>query len=285
VKTRAVFEKLGFREDWEAITDQPPAYYYDFGNLRLTAAEVMSDHFMPCFHFGGVWRDANSISMVDFQMPLEAESFEQAVAWIAYGIGERFRPSFSTPWLSDGRTLRNHLPWVRRMEEYMARPMCWVEKEWFRVAAKKLRPLADSVSASDLVWLSFDGETLRIAGCGATVIVPATGTAWNARYAISARQLDHLPKRLADPVVISVWEGRLTVRQSHRNMTEDFIDVYGNYAIKLLRLQNDMIQTFDRYRRGNKQTVEVRRVHIHSGGQGVVGIINPPDDRDAGVRE
>jgi hypothetical protein len=28
----------------------------------------------------------------------------------------------------------------------------------------------------------------------------------------------------------------------------------GGYAIKLLRLQNDMIQTFERYRRGNKQT-------------------------------
>jgi hypothetical protein len=27
-----------------------------------------------------------------------------------------------------------------------------------------------------------------------------------------------------------------------------------------------MIQTFERYRRGNKQTVEVRHVHIHSGG-------------------
>jgi hypothetical protein len=37
---------------------------------------------------------------------------------------------------------------------------------------------------------------------------------------------------------------------------------------------NEMIQTFDRYRRGNKQTVEVRHVHIHPGGQGVVGIIN-----------
>jgi hypothetical protein len=68
-------------------------------------------------------------------------------------------------------------------------------------------------------------------------------------------------------------------------MTEDFINVYGNYAIKLLRLQNEMIQTFERYRRGNKQTVEVRHVHIHSGGQGVVGIINPPEDRDGGVRE
>jgi hypothetical protein len=63
------------------------------------------------------------------------------------------------------------------------------------------------------------------------------------------------------------------------------LQVYGGYAIKLLRLQNEMIQTFERYRRGNKQTVEVRHVHIHSGGQGVVGIINPPDDRDAGVRE
>src|SRR6202040_419642 len=78
---------------------------------------------------------------------------------------------------------------------------------------------------------------------------------------------------------------RLASRQSQQQMTEDFIDVYGNYAIKLLRLQNDMIQTFERYRRGNKQTVEVRHVHIHSGGQGVVGIINPTDDRDAGVRE
>jgi hypothetical protein len=40
-----------------------------------------------------------------------------------------------------------------------------------------------------------------------------------------------------------------------------------------------MIQSFDRYRRGNKQTVEVRHVHIHSGGQGVVGIINSPGDQ------
>ena len=41
-------------------------------------------------------------------------------------------------------------------------------------------------------------------------------------------------------------------------MTEDYINVYGGYAIKLLRLQNEMIQTFERYQRGNKQTVEVR---------------------------
>jgi hypothetical protein len=36
-------------------------------------------------------------------------------------------------------------------------------------------------------------------------------------------------------------------------MTEDYIDVYGGYAIKLLRLQNEMIQTFERYRRGSSR--------------------------------
>jgi hypothetical protein len=90
VKTRALFESLGFQEDWEAITDRRPAYYYDFGNLRLTAAEVMSQYLVPCFHFGEVCQGARSISMVDFEMPLEVESLEQGAAWIAYGIGEKF---------------------------------------------------------------------------------------------------------------------------------------------------------------------------------------------------
>src|ERR1700730_11099773 len=90
---------------------------------------------------------------------------------------------------------------------------------------------------------------------------------------------------LAVQIIATGFAGLRFLRQSHRHMTEDYINVYGGYAIKLLRLQNEMIQTFERYRRGNKQTVEVRHVHIHSGGQGVVGIINPPDDRDAGVRE
>src|SRR6202030_1232837 len=109
----------------------------------------------------------------------------------------------------------------------------------------------------------------------------------NAALAIidSMQPRSELQALLAVQIIAIGFAGLRFLRQSHRNMTEDFINVYGNYAIKLLRLQNDLIQTFDRYQRGNKQTVEVRHVHIHSGGQGVVGIINPPDDRDAGGRE
>jgi len=90
---------------------------------------------------------------------------------------------------------------------------------------------------------------------------------------------------LAVQIIAAGFSGLRLLRQSQQQMTQDYIDVYGNYAIKLLRLQNEMIQTFDRYRRGNKQTVEVRHVHIHPGGQGVVGIINPPGDREGGGQE
>jgi hypothetical protein len=38
---------------------------------------------------------------------------------------------------------------------------------------------------------------------------------------------------------------------------------------------------FDRYRRGNKQPVEIRHVHIHSGGQRVVSIVNQAGTRNA----
>jgi hypothetical protein len=60
-----------------------------------------------------------------------------------------------------------------------------------------------------------------------------------------------------------------------------YIEVYGGYGTRLLRLQLELIQALDKHRRGrrgNKQTVEVRHVHIHPGGQGVVGIINSLKD-------
>jgi hypothetical protein len=84
---------------------------------------------------------------------------------------------------------------------------------------------------------------------------------------------------IAVQVAATGFAGLKFLRQSQHHMDEIYVDVYGNYAIKLLRLQLDMIQALDRHRRGNKQTVEVRHVHIHSGAQGVVGIVN------AGERE
>ena len=98
----------------------------------------------------------------------------------------------------------------------------------------------------------------------------------NAALAIinSARCQSELEAFIAVEIVATGFSGLRFLRQSHRNMTEDFIDVYGNYANKLLRLHIDLIQVLDRHRRGHKQTVEVRHLHIHSGAQGLVGIVN-----------
>jgi hypothetical protein len=106
----------------------------------------------------------------------------------------------------------------------------------------------------------------------------------NAALAIiaSAHCRSELEALLAVEIVATGFAGLRFLRQSQKHMTEDYINTYGPYASKLLRLQLEMIQTLDRHRRGHKQTVEVRHLHIHSGAQGVVGIVNAgkPDGGD-----
>ncbi len=91
----------------------------------------------------------------------------------------------------------------------------------------------------------------------------------------SVRPRSELEAQLALQAVAVGFAGMRFLRLSQRHLTQDHVDVYGSYAIKLLKLQNDLIQTLDRHRRGNTQTVEIRHVHVHAGGQAAVGIINP----------
>jgi hypothetical protein len=69
---------------------------------------------------------------------------------------------------------------------------------------------------------------------------------------------------------------------SQRHLSEENIAVYGGYANKLLKLQNDLLQTLDRRQRGNSQSIEVKHVHIHAGGQGVIGIVNHEEGQKRG---
>jgi hypothetical protein len=109
----------------------------------------------------------------------------------------------------------------------------------------------------------------------------------NAALAVidSMHPRSELEALLAVQIIAAGFSGLRHLRQSQQHMAEEYINVYGNYAIKLLRLQNDMIQTFERCRGCNKQTVEVRHLHIHSDAQAVVGIVNPPDEQEGGGRE
>jgi hypothetical protein len=101
----------------------------------------------------------------------------------------------------------------------------------------------------------------------------------------SAQPRSEFEAQIAIQAVAVGFAGMRFLRLSQRQLTEDYIDVYGAYAIKLLKLQNDLIQTLDRHRRGNTQTVEIRHVHVHAGGQAAVGIINPPQGRGGSQNE
>jgi hypothetical protein len=65
----------------------------------------------------------------------------------------------------------------------------------------------------------------------------------NAALAIidSMHPQSELEALLAVEIIATGFSGLRLLRQSQQRMTEDFIDVYGNYAIKLLRLQNEWL--------------------------------------------
>ena len=85
---------------------------------------------------------------------------------------------------------------------------------------------------------------------------------------------------LAVEIVGAGFAGQKFLRQSQQHLDENYINVYGNFGIKLLRLQLDQMKTYERLQRWSKQTVEVGHVHIHAGAQGVVGIVNAPEKRE-----
>jgi hypothetical protein len=89
---------------------------------------------------------------------------------------------------------------------------------------------------------------------------------------------------MAVQIVATGFGGLKFLRQSQHHMDEIYIDVYGGYAAKLLRFQLDLVLALDRHQGGNKQTMEVRHVHIHAGGQGVVGIVNAAGEREGMAR-
>jgi hypothetical protein len=50
----------------------------------------------------------------------------------------------------------------------------------------------------------------------------------------------------------------------------------GNLAVKLLRTSAAQMELLAKLRRGREQTVRVEHVHVHAGGQAVVGNVNTP---------
>jgi hypothetical protein len=109
----------------------------------------------------------------------------------------------------------------------------------------------------------------------------------NAALAVVAsfKPASELEALLATQAVIAGFSAFRMMELSQRHLGEENIAVYGGYANKLIKLQNDLLQTIDRSRRGNSQSIVVKHVHIHPGAQGVVGIVNHDEGQKRGGDE
>jgi hypothetical protein len=79
----------------------------------------------------------------------------------------------------------------------------------------------------------------------------------------SLRPESEIEALISVQIVIAGFSALRILELSQRHLGEDNIAVYGGYANKLIKLQNDLLQTLDRRRRGNSQSIVVKHVHIH----------------------
>jgi hypothetical protein len=106
----------------------------------------------------------------------------------------------------------------------------------------------------------------------------------NAAIAVisSIKATNEMEALMATQAVIAGFSGLRMMELSQRHLGEENIAVYGGYANRLLKLQSELLQTLDRRRRGNSQSIVVKHVHIHPGAQGVVGIVNQDEGHKRG---
>jgi hypothetical protein len=53
------------------------------------------------------------------------------------------------------------------------------------------------------------------------------------------------------------------------------LEASANFAVKLLRTYTAQVEALAKLRRGGEQTVRVEHVHVHPGGQAIVGSVTP----------
>ena len=55
------------------------------------------------------------------------------------------------------------------------------------------------------------------------------------------------------------------------------LEINGNMALKLMKTYTAQVEALAKLRRGGNQTVRVEHVHVHSGGQAIVGNVSHPE--------
>lgn len=230
----SILNEFGFQPDASVLSDVSPGLSHDFGNFKLSASCCRGKWFREVVLFTGVMSSSRSLAQVCFEMPRHVSSAEQCAAWIVWHLDRasevrHFQPKLAAVWLAIGRANMHALPWeeerVRReqmLERYDARPQCQIQRDWLKLALRKVADMLLSVPDSERVSVGFDGRVLSFACAGKSSLTEASGIAWPVSYTLPAASLRNLPKRLMSMNVgVSVWDGSLQIdRHSYSGVIE-----------------------------------------------------------------
>jgi hypothetical protein len=206
VNTWDVLKDFGFGPDPnEDRQHGSGGLYYDFGNVKLRAS--LQFYLGPIVLFTLTWRKNpmgpdEFLLETDFRLPPCVNSREFCAACIADKLDKMFSgeknalvSAAGVPrWLEMGRLNQHVLPWKRVVVEHH----CWVPHEWARLALKTLKEDLAEVSEDTPIVFGFDGKVFTLQCDEKVVATPGEGWGpWERRYAVEARYLRRLPKRLA----------------------------------------------------------------------------------------
>jgi hypothetical protein len=179
VSTFEVLKEIGFAED---SSEQQRGFSFTIGRFKLWALPCINRWFVPIVLVTGHLYDGNTLSEICDELPAEAESREQVIAYISWcldkAMGRTFKLAFEPPWLVEGRGWRQLLPWDRKRAAYEGRPHCHMKRDWAKLALRELAQNLSAVDDESAVSFGFDGTVLRIACGRATTTVAAEGRAW-----------------------------------------------------------------------------------------------------------
>jgi hypothetical protein len=230
IGTYEVLLELGFQPEDTAHSRFSPGLSFDFGGFKLSAASVLTFTSGEVISFAGILATPNSLAEIDFEMPRRVKSREQCAAWIVWHLDQssadgKFQPRRGVNWVEEGRQNKKLLPWVMDMAAYHSRPLCSVQRDWWRLALKTLGEHLTALPDRAAVVFSFDGSVLTIRFDGKVVALPGEGLPWAVRFKANAGQLRQLPKRLMrECIYLSIWESRLTI---DRKIYDGTIDLSG----------------------------------------------------------
>ena len=105
VSMQSILTKIGFLSNYDGLQ-------FDFGNCKLKAIQGINQYFQYGFNFFGYYITARRAGEFNFFLPLQVESYEQGLAFLAYYLRNAHLKN-KPDWLNHGLALREHLPWVK----------------------------------------------------------------------------------------------------------------------------------------------------------------------------